>query len=258
MSARSLHPLDQYLSHGHEIARRAVRKFLIRPVIASVVSTSVEGEANVAGLDGAYIVVGNHTSHLDAPMMFCLLPDHITERLATGAAADYFYRRRFVSRVTALLFNTYPVERRGKGHAPLKGVKGRGTDEKGRGPAAGMTGRLLRAGIPILIFPEGTRSRDGHMGTFKTGAAALSKKLDVPMVPVALIGGHEAMPVGSFWPKPGRPRVKAVIGKPLSAREDETVEEFNERVRLTVATMRATGHPAVVDMPPAERDSGAA
>ncbi|MDO5724267.1 MAG: lysophospholipid acyltransferase family protein [Flaviflexus sp.] len=255
---RTLHPLDQYLSHGHEIARRAIRKLLIRPVIASVVSTSVEGEDNVTGLDGAYIVVGNHTSHLDAPMMFSLLPGHVTERLATGAAADYFYRRRFISRITALLFNTYPVERKGKAQAPLRGIKGQGSDERGRGPAAGMTGRLLRAGIPILIFPEGTRSRDGHMGTFKTGAAALSMKLNVPMVPVALIGGHEAMPVGSFLPKAGRPRVKAVIGRPMTAHRDESVEEFNDRVRLTVATMRATGHPAVIDHTDAKPDSGAA
>lgn len=256
--SRTLHPLDQYLSHGHEIARRAIRKLLIRPIITSVVSTSVEGASNVAGLKGAYIVVGNHTSHLDAPMMFSLLPGHITERLATGAAADYFYRRRLISRVTALLFNTYPVERKGKAQAPLRGIKGQGTDDRGRGPAAGMTGRLLRAGIPILIFPEGTRSRDGHMGTFKTGAAALSKKLDVPMVPVALIGGHEAMPVGSFLPKAGRPRVKAVIGQPMMAQEEETVEEFNDRVRLTVATMRATGHPATIEPADSKRDTGAA
>ncbi|WP_182354329.1 lysophospholipid acyltransferase family protein [Flaviflexus huanghaiensis] len=236
----ALHPLTQYTSSSHRRARRFIRRYIARPVLSSLVSPSVEGQENVAGLDGAYIVVGNHSSHLDAPMMFTLLPGEITDNLATGAAADYFYRRRFVSRLTALFFNTYPIERKGK----IKKLGGRGlTTHDGPSPAAGMTGRLLKAGIPILIFPEGTRSRDGRMGEFKAGAAALSQKLGVPIVPVALIGGYDAMPVGTFWPKKGRPRVKLVIGRPMHAEPGENVEHYNARIRASVAAMRATGHP---------------
>lgn len=230
-----LHPLDQYLSKGHSLARKVMRHSVTKPVIHSVLKTEVEGEENVADLDGAYIVIGNHSSHLDAPMMFSLLPDSISSRLATGAAADYFYRRRFVSNLTSLFFNTYPVERK------KKPISDGGKPEKS--PASGMTARLLAAGVPILIFPEGTRSRDGRMGMFKTGAAALSMKMNVPVVPVALIGGHEAMPVGSVWPKMNRPRVKLVIGHPMVALEGETPEEFNSRLYEVVSIMRATGHP---------------
>lgn len=236
----TLHPLTQYTSRSHRIARRIIRRGIARPLISSIVSASVEGEELVEGLTGAFIVVGNHSSHLDAPMMFTLLPADITENLATGAAADFFYRRRFVSRLTALFFNTYPIERKGK----IKKSSGRGlTSQEGPSPAAGMTGRLLKAGIPILIFPEGTRSRDGRMGEFKAGAAALSQKLGVPIVPIGLIGGHDAMPVGAFWPKPGRPRVKLVIGAPMQADSDETVEHYNARIKACVEAMRATGHP---------------
>lgn len=236
----TLHPLTQYTSTSHRMARRFIRRFIARPILSSVVAPSVEGQENVAGLEGAYIVVGNHSSHLDAPMMFTLLPSDITDNLATGAAADYFYRRRFVSKLTALFFNTYPIERKGK----IKKSSGRGLKtQDGPSPAAGMTGRLLKAGIPILIFPEGTRSRDGRMGEFKAGAAALSQKLGVPIVPVALIGGYDAMPVGTFWPKRGRHRVKLVIGAPMHADVDETVEHYNARIRACVAAMRAIGHP---------------
>lgn len=235
-----LHPLTQYTSTSHRIARLIIRKLVARPVIASVVSATVEGRESVAGLEGAFIVVGNHSSHLDAPMMFTLLPRDITGSLATGAAADYFYRRRFVSKLAALFFNTYPIERKGK----VKKSSGRGlTSQDGPSRAAGMTGRLLKADIPILIFPEGTRSRDGRMGEFKAGAAALSQKLGVPIVPVALIGGHDAMPVGAFWPRPGRPRVKLVIGTPMNAAEGEAVDHYNARIKACVAAMRATGHP---------------
>lgn len=250
--SQKLHPLDQYFSKSHRALRKAIRKGLTRPVITAVVASSVIGQDLVRDLKGSFIVVGNHSSHLDAPMMFSMLPDHLTERLATGAAADYFYRRRFISRLTALFFNTYPIERPGKARKipeflahPSQGAKAIHGDQ--RGPAQGMTGRLLRAGIPILIFPEGTRSRDGVMAKFKPGAAALSAKLDVPVVPVAMIGNHEAMPVGAVWPKQGRPQVTMVIGGPLKCHPGESVESFNDRVYARVVAMKATGVPIADD-----------
>ena len=156
----NLESLDPYLDRGRAHRRHWVRRLVTRPVISTVVRPTVLGEENIEDLEGAFIITPNHSSHLDAPMVFSLLPDSLTERLATGAAADYFYRRRFVSGLTSVFFNSYPIERKGK------------NTQGGR--AAGMTGRLLRAGVPILVFPEGTRSRDGQMGTPKAGAAALA------------------------------------------------------------------------------------
>ena len=187
--SQELEPLDPYFDAKKARRRRRVRKYMTRPAMSMVLKSTVLGEENVHGLRGAFILVPNHSSHLDAPMVFSLLPEWLTERLATGAAADYFYRRRGISALTSVFFNSYPIERKGK----------RETAEHGR--AAGMTGRLLRAGVPILVFPEGTRSRTGDIGQFKSGAAALSMQVGVPLVPIAMLGGHEAMPVGSFFPK---------------------------------------------------------
>lgn len=222
---RRLHPLDDYHDEGKRKTRSAVRKFVTRPVIKTVLNSTVWGEENVEGLEGAYILVGNHSSHLDTPMVFSLLPDHMTDRLATGAAADYWYRRPTVSKVTSLFFNTYPIERKGKRH------------DENSGKAAGMTGRLLRDGIPILIFPEGTRSRTGEIAQFKPGAAALSMKYDVPIVPLGLDGGREAMPVGSMLPKAGHPEVNVYIGKPMKALEGEDADAFIARVRGHIIAM---------------------
>lgn len=221
---QGLQPLDDYHSASKAKLRHVVRKVITRPVIKTVVKPHVEGQENVEGLKGAYIVVGNHSSHLDAPMVFSLLPDHMTEKLATGAAADYFYRKKGISKLTSLFFNTYPVERKGK-------------PSPNSGRAAHMTSRLLQEGIPILIFPEGTRSRTGEMGVFKPGAAALSIKLDVPIVPLAMHGGHEAMPVGKTWPTLDHKPVELYIGAPMKAREGETAEEFMARVRGHIAAM---------------------
>ncbi|MCI5825192.1 MAG: 1-acyl-sn-glycerol-3-phosphate acyltransferase [Arcanobacterium sp.] len=222
--AESPQPLDAYHSEGKAKLRAVVRKMITRPVVKAVVKPHVEGHENVKDLDGAYIVVGNHSSHLDAPMVFSLLPDHMTAKLATGAAADYFYRKQGISKLTSLFFNTYPVERKGK-------------PSRYPGRAAHMTSRLLQDGIPILIFPEGTRSRTGEMGTFKPGAAALSIKLNVPIVPLAMHGGHEAMPVGSSWPTLDHKPVELYIGKPMYAREGESAEDFMARVKEHIQAM---------------------
>ncbi len=221
----NLHPLDDYHSEGKRVVRKAVRKLVTRPVVKALLNATVWGGENVADLEGAYIVVGNHSSHLDAPMVFSLLPDHMTEHLAAGAAADYFYRKRGISKLTSVFFNTYPIERKGKHMGPHAGK------------ATGMTGRLLRDGIPILIFPEGTRSRDGKMGPFKPGAAALSIKIGVPIVPLAMSGGHDAMPVGRLLPNMNHPPVELYIGRPMFPHPDEDAEAFIARVRAHIIMM---------------------
>ena len=104
-----------------------------------------------------------------------------------------------------------------------------------------MTARLLREGIPILIFPEGTRSRSGEMGEFKVGAAALAIKFGIPIVPLALRGGHDAMPVGAVLPAPNRPPVDMFIGKPMFAEEGEDAEAFMSRVRSQILAMLEQG-----------------
>ena len=176
----NLEPVDRYLDEKRAKRRHRVRRYMTRPVMSTYLKTEVLGEENVKGLEGAFILVPNHSSHLDAPMVFSLLPDWITEKLATGAAADYFYRKRGISSLTSVFFNTYPILRKGK------------RESVEHSKAAGMTGRLLRAGVPILVFPEGTRSRSGKIGQPKAGAAALAMQVGVPIVPIAMLGGHDA------------------------------------------------------------------
>ncbi|MCI1675142.1 MAG: 1-acyl-sn-glycerol-3-phosphate acyltransferase [Ancrocorticia sp.] len=232
----ALEPLDRYKSKRLARRRHFMRRMVTRPVISTVVRPTVMGEENVEGLEGPFLVIPNHQSHLDAPMVFSLLPDKLTEHLATGAAADYFYRKRFISSLTSLFFNTYPVERKGKARA------------RRASKAAGMTRRLLEAGVPILVFPEGTRSRDGKLGAFKPGAAALSIHTGAPIVPVAMAGGHEAMPVGSFFPHVGSP-VFLYIGRPMYAVAGEDAERFMARVVRAIEAMldQASAHPEMPD-----------
>ncbi|HPN38068.1 MAG TPA: lysophospholipid acyltransferase family protein, partial [Melioribacteraceae bacterium] len=61
---------------------------------------------------------------------------------------------------------------------------------------------VLKQGKKIMIFPEGTRSKDGELGTFKRAFAILARELNVPVVPVLIKGAYEALPSGSLFPKP--------------------------------------------------------
>lgn len=222
-------PTDRYHMAWHRAVRRVCQRVILKGVINAEVSVSVEGERNVEDLAGPFIVVGNHSSHLDAATMVTSLPAHLTRNLAVAAAGDYFYNSFWRRGLMGFFFNSYPVDR---------GVK--------NSKNAGLSVSLLRSGVPLLIFPEGTRSKTGEMRSFKPGAAALGRALRVPVVPVAIVGAYDAMPKGRNWPKPGRPPVKLLIGKPLRVKAGESLADFNARVEGRVRAMHTTGSTTVL------------
>jgi long-chain acyl-CoA synthetase len=61
---------------------------------------------------------------------------------------------------------------------------------------------VLRTGRSVIIFPEGTRTRDGRLGEYKKTFAILSSELGVPVVPVAIQGAYRALPHGAVMPRP--------------------------------------------------------
>ncbi|MDO5683458.1 MAG: lysophospholipid acyltransferase family protein [Propionibacteriaceae bacterium] len=215
----------RYRSKSHRAARFVAQQLLLKPTIWALVDVTVHGKERLRHLEDPYIVVANHSSHLDSPLIIGALPRRLTKRLATGAAADYWYGNFWKSASTGLFFNTFPVER-GRG---LRG--GRGSK------ARGLAGHLLNDGVPLLIFPEGTRSRTGAMGSFKPGTAALCISRNVPCLPIALVGASLAMPTGHSMPVKGRPKVHVVFGEPMWAAPGETAHEFSDRIAAKIREM---------------------
>jgi 1-acyl-sn-glycerol-3-phosphate acyltransferase len=100
-------------------------------------------------------------------------------------------------------------------------------------------GRRIRGGASVVIFPEGTRTRDGQMGPFKKGGFHLALDAGVPIVPVALRGTRALMPRGSLLVKSGE--VFVTIGPPIPT-AGLTVDDrpaLIERVRDAIASMIA-------------------
>ena len=207
----------RYTSAAHASARFVAQRLMLKPLVWSLTSVTVLGREHLAGLTGPYVVVSNHASHLDAPLIIGALPRRLARYVAAGAAADYFFDVWWRKGLTALFFNAFPVDR--------TGLRGR----------RGMATNLLDAGVPLLLFPEGTRSRTGDMAAFKPGAAALCISRDVPCLPVGIVGANEAMPRGKNWPVRGRPPITVAFGEPMRPEDGESASEFCARIEKEVS-----------------------
>ena len=208
---------------------------VLGPAMVIYTRRRLAGRDHLQGLDAPVLFVANHSSHMDTPAILRALPGRWRRRTAVAAAADYFYRKRGVAQIMSLVFNTVPVRRNGGGLAP--------------GSASHLY-RLIDDGWNLLLFAEGTRSRDGNVGRLRSGAAVLAAEHDLAIVPIHVKGTRDAMPPGRKWMhrKPGR-RVsrrhptEIRFGFPIRAGEGESRSDVMERVRVFFAASGAVTTP---------------
>jgi 1-acyl-sn-glycerol-3-phosphate acyltransferase len=200
---------------------------VLGPLMDLYTRRRVVGRERLDDLTGSVLFVANHNSHMDTPVILRALPGRWRRRTAVAAAADYFYDTRRKALSASLAFGTVPLDRNsGAGVGP--------------GQRAHLD-RLFHDGGSLLIFPEGTRSRDGRVGRLRSGAALLAAEHDLPIVPIYVSGTREAMPRGRRWMvfKAGRPGprhpIQIVFGNPIALRARERPSELMERVRLFLA-----------------------
>jgi 1-acyl-sn-glycerol-3-phosphate acyltransferase len=227
---------NRFTSPGQANARFVAQRGILKGVVWGMLKVTVIGRAQLKGVTRPFVAVANHSSHLDAPLIMGALPRPLARYLAAGAAGDYFFDVWWRRGLTALFFNAFPVDRSGKNPRNINAKM------------------LLQHDVPVLVFPEGTRSKDGVIGHFKPGAAALSAATGAPILPIALIGAHQSHPRGSKWPKSGLP-VSVVFGSPMTALPDENATEFMARVRTEVARLYDTNRDSVLNPKTSEGDS---
>ncbi len=218
-AARStVFPTDWSRRRPARYAREAAQKGVLEPLMRSQVRRRVEGLDVLARIDGPVIFAANHASHLDTPLILLSLPDEWRRRTAVAAAADYFFDTWWRAVGSAIVFNTFPIDRRG-------------------GSMATTPGEVIADGWSLVIFPEGTRSKDGWVGRFQLGAAYLAVQHGVPVVPVAHRGTFAAMPRGQGWPSPGRRQLTVRFGEPLVPGDGESARDFAPRIKDAVSSL---------------------
>ncbi|PPK97958.1 1-acyl-sn-glycerol-3-phosphate acyltransferase [Kineococcus xinjiangensis] len=222
---RGMHSNDWVRSGPATLLRSALQRGLLIPVLRAELRTEVHGADVFDRIDGPAVIVANHSSHLDTAVLLQALPPKRRRRTAAAAAADYFFDVWWRAVPSGLVIGAFPLERRG-------GV-------------SSIPSELVRQGWSLLWFPEGGRSYDGKLRQFKKGAPYIALENDVPIVPVALRGTHEAMPPKKRnWPAPGRPRVTVHFGEPLRGLPGEKAAAFTARVQDAVVKLLADAEAA--------------
>jgi 1-acyl-sn-glycerol-3-phosphate acyltransferase len=143
---------------------------------------------------GGALVCANHQSYLDPPLVGLTC-----DRRMNYLARDTLFRHKLFAWFITFL-DAIPVDREGGGLAGLK-----------------ETLRRLRGGELVLIFPEGTRTRDGNLQPLKPGFCAVARRGNVPLVPVAIDGAYDAWPRDSLLPR--KAQLAVVIGRPITPQE---------------------------------------
>jgi len=209
------------------------RRYPARLARAALVETVGRGlvealaRPRVAGLDrldvleragGPVIFAANHHSHVDTPVLLTAIPDTWRHRLFVGGAADYFFRTRVTSALSALVIGAIPIER-----------------TKVSRRAADRSAELIDAGWSMLIFPEGGRSPDGWGQPFHGGAAYLALRCDVPVVPIHLHGTGRILRKGGRLPRPATATV--TFGAPLVPQPGDNARRLSATIERAVEAL---------------------
>lgn len=173
---------------------RSCMRVVIRTVFFLYFRFRIRGAENVP-LEGPVMLVCNHISHLDPMMVGGSSP-----RYMTYMAKESLFRVPVLGPLYRAL-GAFPIRRGRSDRAALR-----------------LAVQILDRGLPLLIYPEGTRSRDGRFQEPQLGAAmiALMAK-EVTIVPVRVEGSYDAFPPGVWFPRPRK--ISIAYGKPFKVRD---------------------------------------
>ncbi len=178
------------------LAGNAAWRAAVRCYLAAAHRLEVTGAAHLPAAP-PFVMVGNHTSHLDALSLGAALPGRLARHAVALAAGDVFFRSAATATFAATALNALPIWR----------------DSTSTDDLAFLRARLAEDGMVFILFPEGTRSRDGALGRFRPGLGAFVAGSAVPVVPCWLGGAHACWPATRRLPRPGKLRL--AIGAPL-------------------------------------------
>jgi len=158
----------------------------------SGVAVSIEGVDNLAP-ERNYIFAANHQSQFDIFVLQGFLP----------------YNFRWLAKKELFQVPIWGAAMKKAGYIPVDRSHGRQAVK-----SLDKAAKRIAEGTSVIIFPEGTRSKDGKLQTFKAGGMVLAIKAGVELVPVAISGTFAILPKGSLMLHPGRVTIR--IGRPVN------------------------------------------
>jgi 1-acyl-sn-glycerol-3-phosphate acyltransferase len=215
----SLALLVSLFEKSGRIQHRIAQKWARMCIWISGSRVTIRGAENLR-MHPVAVYASNHTSYMDTPAIFSSLP--------------FQFRILAKRELWRIAFIGWYLERSGQisidvgnAHAALASL------------GAGV--KALRAGMPLFVFPEGARTPDGHLQAFLSGAAFLAIRAQVPLVPIALSGVYDLLPIHThhFYPS----ELTLSVGEPIdtSGMTVRQIDELTARLRAAIEALLEAG-----------------
>ena len=206
---------------------------LMMPAVMLLGWPRIKGRENLRGLNRPLLVVCNHIDDIDVGFVQMALPSRLRNRIATATggealeklrspAADRSFLGKIYDRMRWVLgvslLNLFPLPR-----------------EAGFRQSFAYAGRAVDRGYSVLVFPEGRHTVDGKMNPFRAGIGLLAKNLDVPVLPMRIVGLFEVKQAGRKFARPWEIGVR--IGRPMRFAVDRHPAEIARELHSAVEAL---------------------
>jgi len=226
-----LKPNERYRSLKREVGllgslAQAGWRFAVRAYLRGYHQLQITGREHLPA-QAPFVMVANHASHLDALTLAAALPWKLRQSAFPIAAGDVFFETPVAAFFSAMMLNALPMWRKSCGPHAMQQLRD----------------RLLGEPAIYILFPEGTRSRDGSMGRFKPGLGMLIASSPAPVVPCYLDGAFAACPPDRKIPRrhPIQLRIGASLSFAGTANNRAGWEEVTGRLEAAVKALQQPG-----------------
>ncbi|HEY4356220.1 MAG TPA: AMP-binding protein [Acidobacteriaceae bacterium] len=218
------------LSTPVKILRAIFLEAIAQPLIGVLLAPPVI-RAQSSLPDGPMLIIANHITQLDGPLVLYALPSRWRRRIAVAMSGEMLMDFRTGKRgsvfgpaaywLLTALYNVFPLPR-------LQGFR----------QSFAHAGQAMDRGYSVLIFPEGTRSQSGEMASFRQGIGLLAIQAQVPVLPVFIRGMHEIRTRRVRWLRSGKLSVR--VGELIPANVERSAEEWTALLESVMREMSVT------------------
>lgn len=212
----SLALLASFADKSGRVQHRIAQVWARLSVLLSGSKLTVRGAENLRKCSVA-VYASNHTSYMDTPVIFSSLP--------------FQFRILAKKELWPIAFIGWYLNR--SGQIPIDTANPRASLS-----SLGGGVKALRAGMPLFVFPEGGRTATGELKPFLSGAAFLAIRAQVPLVPIAVSGVYDLLPIHTHHFYPGE--LTLSVGEPIdtTGMNMRQTEELTERLKAAIEALR--------------------